>query len=133
MASSKYNAEIKKITFERNSLQTIYFSFIRPVMEYADVVWDKYEANELEKIQKEAARIVNVATKLMSVDSLIPETGWETLAERRNKHNLLFLLNKIKNMSSVPNISCSTFNWNELTILLMKRNNIQTILLNSKL
>ena len=50
-----------KFVLDRKSMQSIYFSFIRPVLEYADVVWDnctQYEANELEKIQTEAARIV---------------------------------------------------------------------------
>ena len=39
----------------------------------ADVVWDnctQYEANELEKIQHKAARIVSGATKLVSIDKL---------------------------------------------------------------
>ena len=80
-----------KFKLDRRSLQTIYFSFIRPVIEYADVVWDDctlYEANDLEKIQIEAARIVTGATKLVSIESLYSETGWETLASRRNKHKL---------------------------------------------
>ena len=57
-----------KFKLDRRSLQTIYFSFIRPVLEYADVVWNncaQYESNELEKIQNEAARIVTGATKLV--------------------------------------------------------------------
>ena len=29
-----------KFTLDRKSLQTIYISFIRPLLEYADVVWD---------------------------------------------------------------------------------------------
>ena len=64
-------------------IQTIYFSFIRPVIEYSDVVWDNctlYEANELEKIQLEAVCIVTGATKLVSTDPLCTETGWEILA-----------------------------------------------------
>lgn len=28
-----------KFTLDRKSLETIYFSFIRPLLEYADVVW----------------------------------------------------------------------------------------------
>ena len=35
------------------SLETIYISFIRPILEYADVVWDncsQQEKQELEKI-----------------------------------------------------------------------------------
>ena len=68
-----YGSERVKFKLDRRSLQTIYFSFIRPIIEYADVVWDKYalyEANELEKIQIEAARIATGATKLVSIDSL---------------------------------------------------------------
>ena len=38
-----------------------------------------YEVNVLEKIQLEAARIVTGATKLVSLEMLYKETGWETL------------------------------------------------------
>ena len=87
---------MRKLKFEldRKSLQTIYFSFIRPLLEYADVVWNncaQYESNELEKIQNEAARILTGATKLVSINSLLLETGWETLASRRKKHKLTLL------------------------------------------
>ncbi|MES9994314.1 MAG: reverse transcriptase family protein, partial [Candidatus Thiodiazotropha sp.] len=80
-----------KFTLDRMSLQTIYFSFIRPLLEYADVVWNnctQYETSELDKIQNEAARIVTGATKLVSINSLTAETGWEPLAKRRKKHKL---------------------------------------------
>ena len=43
-----------KFILDRRSLQTIYLTFIRPLLEYANVVWDNctlYEVNELEKIQ----------------------------------------------------------------------------------
>ena len=46
------------------------------------------ESNELEKIQPEAARIVTGATKLVSISSLLSETGWEPFASRRRKHKL---------------------------------------------
>ena len=62
------------------------------VTQYADVVWDNcnhYEANELEKIQTEAVRIVTGSTWLVSIDSLRTKTGWEMLASRRQKHTLL--------------------------------------------
>ena len=80
-----------KFKLDRQSLQTIYISFIRPQLEYADVVWDnctQYEVNDLEKIQNEAARIVSGATQLVSINSLLLETGWETLSSRRKKHKL---------------------------------------------
>ena len=69
-------------------------SYIRPVLEYADVIWNnctQYESNELEKNQNEAARIVTGTTKLVSNNSLLSETGWETLSSRRNKHKLTLL------------------------------------------
>ena len=49
-----------------------------PLLEYADVVWDnctQQEANKLEKNQNEAARIVMGATKLVSIQSLLSDTG----------------------------------------------------------
>ena len=51
---------MRKLKFQlvRKSLQTIYFSFIPPLLEYADVVWNNcthYESNESDKIQNGAA------------------------------------------------------------------------------
>ena len=59
---------MRKLNFQldRKSLQTINFSFTRPLLEYADVVWNnctQYESNELDKIQNEAARLVTGVTK----------------------------------------------------------------------
>ena len=45
---------------DRKAFEAIYLSFIRPVLEYADVLWDnctQQEKQELEKIPIEAARI----------------------------------------------------------------------------
>ena len=58
-----------KFRLDRKALETIYMAFIRPILEYADVVWcniTKYEEDELEKIQCEASRIVTGTTKLVS-------------------------------------------------------------------
>ena len=50
-------------------------------------MWDnctQYEANELEKIQHEAARIVSGATKLVSIEKIIKELdGILSLAEEK--------------------------------------------------
>jgi hypothetical protein len=61
------------------SLIHIYFAFIRPVLEYGDVVWGnctKKESDLLEIVQIEAGRIIH-------------ELGWETLENRRNNHKLI--------------------------------------------
>ena len=80
-----------KFLLDRKSLETIYISFIRPILEYGDVVWDnstQQEKQDIEKIQIEAARIVTGTTKLVSIHSLFEETVWEALEPRRKNHKL---------------------------------------------
>lgn len=80
-----------KYQLDRKSLEKIYTSFIRPILEYGNEIWancTQYEKDELEQIQLEAARIATGATKLISINSLYCEIGWETLDERRNKQKL---------------------------------------------
>ena len=88
-----------KFLLDRKSLETIYFSFMRPILEYGDVVWDnctQQEKQDIEKIQIEAARIVTGTTKLVSINSLYEETGWETLETRQNNHKLTLFFKLIK-------------------------------------
>lgn len=83
-----------KFKLQRNHLKVIYFSFIRPFLEYADIIWDnipEYLSDKLESIQIEGARIVTVATNLCSKQNLHKDTGCETLSERRKKHKILKL------------------------------------------
>ena len=65
MCQLKYKLDLK-------SLETINTAFIRPILEYGDVIWDNFvqcEKNEIEKIQLEAARIETRATKLIFVNN----------------------------------------------------------------
>ncbi|MEW8247643.1 MAG: reverse transcriptase family protein, partial [Candidatus Thiodiazotropha endolucinida] len=97
-----YTMRKLKFLLDRQSLQAIYISFIRPILEYADVVWTnctKYEEDELEKIQIEAARIVIGSTKLVSISNLYEETGWETLSARRKQHRLTLFYKMIYNLT----------------------------------
>ena len=64
----------QKFQLDRKSIEIIYTSFIRPLLEYSNVVWDnctQYESNDLENSKNEAARIVTGATKLTSLQSLL--------------------------------------------------------------
>ena len=73
---------------------------MRLILKYSDIVWDnitQYEEIVLQKIQNEAARIVTGATKLVSIDILNREIGWESLQDRRSKHKLC-LFYKMKNI-----------------------------------
>ena len=71
-----------KFKLDQKSLEIIYTAFFRPILEYGDVIWDncaQYEKNEIEKIQSEAARIATGPTKLIYINTLYKETGWDTL------------------------------------------------------
>ena len=60
----------------------MYFVYIRPLLEYSDVVWDNCSLESkklLDAVQVEAARIVTGATKLSSIDRLFKELDWESL------------------------------------------------------
>ena len=51
---------LKYVKLDRKALETIFITFIRPLLEYGDIVWDnctQYEKQELEKVQIEAVRI----------------------------------------------------------------------------
>ena len=90
-----------KTRLDRKTLQIIYFSFIRPLIEYADVVWDncpRFLKDQLDKIQMEAARIVTGCSKLVSLLDLTRESGWESLSERRRKHKLLLYFKMVNGL-----------------------------------
>ena len=77
----------------------IYISFLRPILDYASVVWDnytQYEKDRLEKMQIEAARIVIGVTRSISLNTLYTEIGWLTLDDRRT-YQIIALTFKIQN------------------------------------
>ena len=61
-----------KFKIKRESLNQIYVSYFRPILEYASLIWDnctQYEKDSLDKIQYEAARLVTCLT--ISVQNII--------------------------------------------------------------
>ena len=74
------------IKLNRENLEKIYFTYIRPLLEYACELWDGctiLDFKKIEQIQHEAARIVTGLPKFASIESLYFETGWEPLHSRR--------------------------------------------------
>ena len=91
-----------KTRLDRLSLQIMYFSFIRPILEYGDVIWDNVSQglkDQLDKVQNEAARIVTGCTKLVSIIDLYQESGWETLCHRRRKHKLILFYKMVNGLT----------------------------------
>ena len=81
-----------KFKLKRFSLEKNYFSFIRPLLEYSDSVWDNLSQENvklLESVHTEAARIISGATKVCNIERLFADLGWESLQNRRRKHRLL--------------------------------------------
>ncbi|XP_052763148.1 uncharacterized protein LOC128205494 [Mya arenaria] len=91
-----------KFTLDRLTLETINMTFIRPLLEYGDIIFDNCtagEKQELDKIQHEAARIVTGATKLVSIDKLYSDLNWQPLSDRRTNHKLIFMFKIKSNIS----------------------------------
>ena len=78
-----------KFKLDRKSLEIIYTAFIRPLLEYGDIIWDncsQYEKQELDKMQNESARIATGATRLVSISTLCKKIGWDSVEKRRLNH-----------------------------------------------
>ena len=96
ISSSKVLNIMRKLKFQltRQALNQLYVSYIRPLLEYASIVWDgctNKDAETLEKLQNEAARIVTGLTRSVSIDKLYNECCWEPLANRRERQKLCFM------------------------------------------
>ena len=101
-ASKKLNL-LKRFKFKlnRETLSKLYKSLIRPVMEYADVLWDGCTENEsdlIEHVQYQAATVVVGAMKGTSRVRLLEELAWEDMKTRRSIHKLILyfkIVNKL--------------------------------------
>ena len=121
----------------RKSLEHMYHTFIRPLLEYCDVVWDNCSAEnkkQLESIHVEAGRIITGATKLCSIERLFKDLGWESLQSRRNKHKLIIFYKILNGITPdylselVPPMIHETTRYN-----LRNSNDIQTMHANTNL
>ena len=85
-----------KHSLSRSTLEVIYFTFVRPKLEYACIVFDdctENEKNKLESIQLYCARIVTGAKRGTSHALLYKELNWPKLSERRKIAKCKFAYN----------------------------------------
>ena len=78
-----------KHNLDRNSLEKLYFGFIRPILEYGSVVWDnstREQSDLIESVQYESARIFTGLQKGTSVIKLYGVLGWDSLQNVRSKN-----------------------------------------------
>ena len=88
-----------KYDIDRKSLLRFYISFIRPILEYGNIIWDnctKQQSELLESIQLDAIRIITGLRKGTNHDVLYNEVGLCSLATRR-KHAEIIQFYKILN------------------------------------
>ena len=102
---NKLIGTIKHLSFHlpRKSLLTIYKSFVRPHLDYGDIIYDNPEnetlINKLEKVQYQACLAITGAFQGTSRESLYRELGLECLQTRRWYRKMIFFY-KILNGSA---------------------------------
>ena len=79
---------LKKLKYQvdKESLENIYFSLIRPQLENGNYIWDNCfegDKDRLEDFQLSIARTVTGAHKGTSHDLIYSELNWPALADRR--------------------------------------------------
>ena len=87
----------------RSALLTIYKSFVRPHLDYGDIIYDQaYNASfqkKLESLQYNAALAITGAIRGSSTEKLYDELGLESLKSRRWYRKMIFLYKVLKNES----------------------------------
>ena len=94
-----------KYKLNKKSLETIFTLYIRPILEYADIIWSgapQYLLSKLDYITNEAMRIVTGAPARSSISALYKNTGWLSLFKRREIH-------VVKMMFKVANNLCPSY------------------------
>ena len=84
---------------------TIYKTFVRAILDYADIIYDKpltesFE-DKLEMVQYNAALVITSACKGTSRDRIYRELGLEFLTERRWSRKIFFFHNIINGLIPV--------------------------------
>ena len=125
---------IKKLQplIPRAALLTTYKSFLRPHLDYGDVIYDRAFnesfQNKLESVQYNAALAITGAIRGSSREKLYQELGLESLKSRQwyRKLCLFFKLKKNKNPSylfyMIPEVlsTRTTRNYNNITLFNVK-------------
>ena len=84
----------------RNTLLCIYKSYIRPLLDYADIIYDQPHnaslCDKIESVQYNAALAITGAIRGTSRDRLYQELGLESLSDRRWYHRLVHFFKIVK-------------------------------------
>jgi len=82
-----------------------YNTYVKPIVEYASVVWSPYtkaDITRIEMVQRRAARFVyNDFSSYSSVTSMLNKLNWESLEQRRTKAIITMFYKIINNLISI--------------------------------
>ena len=104
-------AVIKKLrhTLPRKSLLTIYKVFLRPLIDYVDIIYDQPHnssfCEKLESVQYKAALAITSAIQGTSHEKILQELGLESLKSQRWFRRLCCMFKIMKNEASINLIS----------------------------
>jgi hypothetical protein len=83
-----------------------YKTLVRPLVEYSSVVWDphtKQNINIIEKVQRRGARFVcGDYRRASSVDQMLSDLEWTSLAERRAKAKVTMMYKIVNQLVDIP-------------------------------
>ena len=84
------------VNLPRNALLTIYKSFIRPHLDYGDILYDKTSndnfQSKIEKVQYRACLAITGGIQGTSRERLYDELGLHSLVKRRWRNKLVFFI-----------------------------------------
>ena len=102
--------KILSLTLSRKQLLTIYKTFARSHLNYADIIYDKpfndAFKEKLEKVQYYAALIITGAIKGISRERLYKQLGLESLCNRRWYRKLVFFYKIVEGLAPSYLQSC---------------------------
>ena len=83
-----------------------YQTYVRPIVEYAAIVWSPYtkcDTAKLEAVQRRAARFVTGQyQRTVSVTGLLQQLRWQSLADRRLQARLAMLYRIVNEQVAIP-------------------------------
>ena len=89
-----------KYVLGRKALEIMYTSFIIPIFDYSDIVWDnctQFQSQVLETLHLEALRTITGLPKGTSHETLYTESGFNPLKERREPYKIIMYHKIINN------------------------------------
>ena len=114
---------------DRRNMNLIYKSFILPLLDYGDIVWDSGKKNQTDRIQKLQNRASRIVLSVdihshLSNQELHEILGWDSLISRRTKHILQLVYKAMNNL--FPSYVSELFRIKETVYSLRSEYNLYT-------